>query len=117
MGQTNKMNMHYEKKSCMLQGMRHSTQHSQQFDIYIDGNTIENVTRQKLLGIYFDENLQWFDHIDYLCSTMSSKTSLLKQLSLNIPVDTQKLFYQGNILPLIDNGFCTWGTTSKANIV
>ena len=116
MGQTKQMNMHYEKTSCMLIGTRHSTQHSQELNIYIDGNKIKNVTKQKLLGIYIDENLQWSDHINYLCSTISPKISLLKQLSLYIPVEAQKLYYQGNILPLIDYGSCTWGTTSKANI-
>ena len=73
-GKQNKMNMHYEKTSCMLIGTRHSTQHSQELDIYIDGDKIKNVTKQKLLGIYIDENLQWSDYIDYLCSTTSSKS-------------------------------------------
>ena len=115
-GKQNKMNVHYDKTSCMLLGTRHSTQNSQEMNIYIDGNKIKNVTKQKLLGIYIDENLQWSDHIDYLCSTISSKISLLKQLSLYIPVEAQKLYYQGYILPLIDYGSSTWGTTSKTNI-
>ena len=85
-------------------------------NIYIDGNEIKNVTKQKLVGIYIDENLHWSDHIDYICSAISSKISLLKQLSLYIPVEAQKLYYQGYILPLIDYGSSTWGTTSKANI-
>ena len=93
MGQTqNKMNMHYEKTSCKLIGKRHSTQLSQELDIHIDGNKIKNVTKQKLLDIYIDENLQWSDHIDYLCSTISAKISLLKQLSLYILVEAQKLY-------------------------
>ena len=115
-GKQNKMNMHYEKTSFMLIGTKRRTHHSQELGIYIDDNKIKNVTKQKLLGIYIDENLQWSDHIDYLCSTISSKISLLKQLSLYIPVEAQKLYYQGYILPLIDYGSCTWGTTSKANI-
>ena len=52
------MNRHYEKTSCMLIGTRHSTQNSQELEIYIDDNKIKNVTKQKLLGIYIDENLQ-----------------------------------------------------------
>ena len=37
-------------------------------------------------------------------------------MSLYIPVEIQKLYYQGNILPLIDYGSCTWDTTTKAHI-
>ena len=57
-GKQNKKNMHYENKSCMLLGTRQSTPHSQELDIYIDGNKIKNVTKQKLLGIYIDEDQQ-----------------------------------------------------------
>ena len=76
----------------MLLETRHRTQHSQELDIFIDGNKIKNVTKHKLLGIYIDENLQWSGHIDYLCSTISSKIFLLKQLSLYTPVEAQKLY-------------------------
>ena len=115
-GKQSKMNVHYDKTYCTLLGTRHSTQNSHENNIYIGGYKIANVTKQKLLGIYIDENLQWSDHIDNLCSTISSKISLLKQLSLYIPVEVQKHYYQGCILPLIDYGSSTWGTTSKANI-
>ena len=50
------------------------------------------------------------------CLTISTKLSLLKQLSLYVPLRIQKLFYQGYILPLIDYGASTLGTTSKQNI-
>ena len=33
-----------------------------------------------------------------------------------MPADVQKHFYEGYILPLIDYGSITWGTTSNANI-
>ena len=112
-----KMQIHYDKTSCMTLGSRHRTQHeASKLDITIDGNEIKQVDKQKLLGVYIDENLLWTAHIDYLCSTISTKISLLKQLSRYVPVKVQKLFYQGYILPLIDYGSNTWGSTSKLNI-
>ena len=53
---------------------------------------------------------------DHLCSAISSKISLLRQLAEYVPSDVQKRFYQGYILPLIDYGSITWGAASKANI-
>ena len=38
--------------------------------ICIDGNKINDVKKQKLLGIYIDENLRWTDHIDHLCANI-----------------------------------------------
>ena len=77
---------------------------------------LKMLKKQKLLGIYIDENLRWTDHIDHLCANISSKISLLRQLSTYIPTEAQKMFYQGYILPLIDYGSSTWGTTSRSNL-
>ena len=112
-----KMQIHYDKMSCMTLGSRHRTKNeASKLDITIDGNEIKQVDKQKLLGVYIDENLLWTTYIDYLCSTISTRISLLKQLSTYVPVKVQKLFYQGYILPLIDYGSNTWGSTSKLNI-
>ena len=62
-----------------------------------------------------DENLTWTAHTDYLCSLLSTKISLLKQLAANVPKDIQKTFYQIYILPLLDYGCNTWGNTSSSN--
>ena len=111
------MQIHFDKTSCMTLGSRHRTQNeASKLDITIDGNEIKQFDKQKLLGVYIDENLLWTAQIDYLCSTISTKISLLKQLSRYVPVKVQKLFYQGYILPLIDYGSNTWGSTSKLNI-
>ena len=67
----------------------------------------------KLLGIHIDDKLTWTTHIDHLCSAISSKISLLKQLSSYVTKGIQMKFYQGYILPLIDYGSVTWGSTSS----
>ena len=74
------------------------------------------MSTQKLLGIHLDEHVTWTAHIDYLCSSISTKILLLRQLAEYVPTDVQKRFNEGYILPLIDYGSITWGTTSNANI-
>ena len=81
-----------------------------------DGNKIKDVKKQKSLGIYIDENLRWTDHIDYLCANISYKIPLLRQLSTYIPTEAQRMLYRGYILPLIDYGLSTLGTTSRSNL-
>ena len=111
-----KMKIHYDKTTCMLVGNRHKIREASGLNIHIENNKLKQVEKQKLLGVFIDENLSWTAHIDNLCSLISSKISLLKQLSSYVPVEIQKLFYQGYILPLIDYGSNTWETTSKHNI-
>ena len=112
----NKMQINYDKTTCMTIGTRKKVDNSNVLTLQLNNTCIANVKKQKLLGIYIDENLTWTAHIDYLCTVISSKISLLRQLSTYVPVDIQKLFYQGYILPLLDYGSITWGSTSSTNI-
>ena len=104
------------KTSCMLVGTKKRLSDSRALNIKIDDVTIKNVSKQKLLGVYIDENLTWSSHIDHLCSIVSSKISLLRQLATYVPTNVQKLYYQGYILPYIDYGSVVWGAASSTNI-
>ena len=91
----------------------HKLNDNYEFDLKVDSNPIKKTRNHKLLGIYIDDKLSWTTHIDHLCSSISSKISLLKQLSSYASIDIQTKFYQGYILPLTDYGSVVWGTTSS----
>ena len=107
-GKSNKMHINYQKTSCMTLGSRQRLDNSRVLNIKVNDTTISQVSSQKLLGLYIDEHLNWSTHIDHLCKFISSKISLLQQLSNCVPTHAQKLFYQGYILPLLDYGSVTW---------
>ena len=100
----------------MTIGTRQRLDGTDHLNIKADNINIRSVSNQKLLGLYIDENLNWNTHIDNLCKAVSSKISLLRQLAEYVPLQVQKQFYQGYILPLLDYGSITWGSTSTANI-
>ena len=81
----NKMTIHCIKTKYMLLGARHRLDDNIELSLYIDDNCIEKVTKQKLLGVFIDENLSWTPHTDHLCSLISTKISLLKQLAEYVP--------------------------------
>ena len=113
---SNKMHIHYQKTSCMTIGTRQRLDGTDHLDIKDDNINIRSVSNQKLLGLHIDENLNWNTHIDNLSKAVSSKISLLRHLAEYVPMQVQKQFYQGYILPLLDYGSITWGSTSTANI-
>ena len=115
-GKENKMHINYTKTTCMVMGTRHGLLDLPVLKIKIDGHDISNVSQQKLLGLLIDNKLTFSAHIDNLCSALSSKISLLRQLSAYVTADVLKKFYQGYILPLIDYGSIAWSETSSANI-
>ena len=110
------MHIHYVKTTCMIEGTRHKLHEKPKLNIKIDGNDIANVSQQKLLGLLIDDKLTWSAHIENVCSSLSSKISLLRQLAKYVSVNVLKKFYQGYILPLIDYGSITWSGTTTGNI-
>ena len=112
----NKLPINYDKTTYMVLGAKKRVQDEYQLELSADNHAINKVTKQRLLDIIIDDHLSWTAHIDHLCSTLAAKISLLRQLSAYVPQDVQKMYYQSYILPLLDYGSNTWGTTSCANI-
>ena len=91
----NKLPINFNKSTYMILGAKRRMQDAYELLLNIDDEKIEKVSRQKLLGIIIDEHLTCrTPHIDYLCSNIATKISLLKQLSSYLPQNIQKLFYQ-----------------------
>ncbi len=111
-----KMVINSNKTTSMSIGTRQKLSTVPNLSLSLGQSQLENVTCQKLLGLNIDQNLLWTQHVDYVCSNISSRVSLLRQLSQYVPTEVQKQFYNGYILPLLDYGSNTWGSTSVANM-
>ena len=59
------MSLHPMKTKCMLIGSRHKLKNTNVLNLSINDTILENVTVQKMLGVYIDNNLTWHAHIDY----------------------------------------------------
>ena len=87
----NKLPINYDKTTYMVLGTKPKEHDTYLLDLSADGNKIEKVPKQKLLGIVIDDHLSWAPHIDYLCSTISSKISLLRHISIYRWYDSVKI--------------------------
>ena len=58
------------------------------------GNTqIENVEKQKLLGIYIENTLSWTHQVSHVRMNVNSEIALLKRVSYNLTHDMKVMFY------------------------
>ena len=64
----NNMSLHPMKTKCMLIGSSHKLKNTNMLNLSINDTIVENVTVQKMLGVYIDNNLTWHVHIDYVCN-------------------------------------------------
>ena len=87
----NKMQINYDKTTCMTIGTRKMVDNSNVLTLQLNNTCIAKVKKQKLLGIYIDENLTLTAHIDYLYTLM--KISLgLHILTTYVRSSLQKFF-------------------------
>ena len=64
----------------MLIGSKYKLK-EQTLQLKLNDNYIENVTVQKVLGVYVDNTLSWNLHLNKLCAKINSKIALLKRIS------------------------------------
>ena len=86
----NKLPINYDKTIYMILGSKKRAQDKHQLVFKAEHRTIDKVSTQRLIGIFIDDNLSWTSHIDHLCSTLSSKISILRQTSAYVLQDIQK---------------------------
>ena len=73
----NKLPINYDKTTYMVLGTKPKEHDTYLLDLSADGNKIEKVPKQKLLGIVIDDHLSWAPHIDYnIIQNLASQTHL-----------------------------------------
>ena len=83
---SNRLTFNATKSEFMLIGSRRrSSTLSDDTQLSIDNVPIEQVPTVKSLGIYIDENLTWYPHIDKLCKKIASTTGAIKRVKPFVP--------------------------------
>ena len=62
----------------MILGTRHNLVHNNNIEVYLDNQLIENVQKQKLLGVIIDPTLSWDKQVDSVCLGVTRKITLQK---------------------------------------
>ena len=112
----NKMHIHLKKTCHMLLGSRGTLLKNDPLEIFLDNELIQNVKKQKLLGVIIDNNLSWSEQIDTVCLNITRRITLLKLLSKYIDRNSMNLYYNSYILPIFDYGCMIWGRSATTNI-
>ena len=110
------MHVHLQKTSIMWIGTWQNLSHMESLDIYLENEIIKQVDTQKLLGIITDKSLNWDEQISAVCLNITRRISLLKQLSKYVNIDSLKLYFNSNILPILYYGCIIWSRTTVKNI-
>ena len=90
--------------------------HNKELNIVVNGNQLNNVENEKLLGVHIDNNLTFNKHVDAVCGNITSKVALLNRIKQFLPLHAKKLYFNAYILPIIDYCLTIWGNVPKSQI-
>ena len=111
---SNNLRLNNDKSNYMLINL--SNREFSELNININGNKIQKVIKTKILGIIFDQNLHFIEHIKYICEKTIRKVNLLKRLKYFLPIKTLNTIYKSLIQSQIDYGITIYGFTYESNI-
>ena len=90
---------------------------TEELNIMVMNDNLENVNSIKYLGITIDTNLNWNQHVNNLCLKLSPKIELLRKLKHKLPTEQLITIYTSIIQPHFDYCLSVWGFTSKTNLL
>ena len=73
-------------------------------NLKIDGVNIQEVSTVKYLGVTFDSNLTWKNHVNELCLKLSKTVGIFSKLRYYVNVDILIMLYYSLIYPFLSNG-------------
>lgn len=85
-------------------------------EICYDGNALERVDTFKYLGVWFDSELKWTEHISKLGAKLAQIAGVFKRIGNLLPRNTKRLVYYTLFHSHLVYGILIWGTASKSAI-
>ena len=108
--------MNKTKSMLITTAQKRSRLEKKEIDLVLNGKKIENVCKQKLLGVHIDQHLSWDDQVDHVYKMINCKLALLSRIKKYLNLDTRILYFNAYIMPLFDYCITIWGNCSRQNI-
>ena len=115
----NRMAVNAEKTKVMMITPYQKLPHlpKQTLDVKYNDTTLQNVSSEKLLGVYVDNRLSWKEHINQVAKKISKNIALLRQIRCYIPHASRITFYKCFIQPHLDYCNTIWGNGNTKRIL
>ena len=110
----NKLTLNQSKTEFMLIGSRQRLRTFQSApNLTINGTPIKQVSQDKSLGVYVDENLSWTTHINEITKKIASGIGALKRVRPFVPVNTLMTIFNSLVQPHFNYCCEVWDSCCK----
>ena len=84
--------------------------------IKINNTELEQCNSYKYLGVIFDKDLNWKNHVNYVCSKISRSIGSLVSLRHRTSISVLREVYYALVNSYVQYGILIWGNASQANL-
>ena len=109
----NKLSLNISKTNFIIFGNRKV---KEDVKIKINNMNIERVFVTKFLGVLIDHQLNWKEHINYICSKVSRSIAIISKASKVLNFKSLYDLYCTLILPYLNYCSENWGNTYETNL-
>lgn len=112
----NNMKINVSKTKYMLFTSVRKKNEPNEFILEIDKQIVERVKSFKYLGVTLDETLNYEEHYNYVCKSMSARLYMLKRYKNYFTARWRHIFCTSLILSVLDYCLPVWGNVSQTKL-
>ena len=106
---SNRLSISVEKSHCVLVTNRNVP--ADLNDLMLNDNSLNFLNQCVFLGVTFDKNLRYNEHIESICKKVSKSIGIMYRLRSYVPLQTLKTLYNALIYPYLSYCIVIWGGT------
>ena len=85
-------------------------------DVILRNESIQRVTKAKLLGVIVDQHLSWKDHISMVSHKISKSFGIISHIPNTLDIKSKKLIYYSLIHLYLTYCINVWASTYRTNL-
>ena len=109
----NRLTLNISKSKCMIITKKRNID---TITISISNTPIDQCNSYKYLGVIFDKNLDWKDHIEYICGKISRSINGLALLRHRTNITVLREVYFALVNSYVRYGILAWGNASDITL-
>ena len=110
----NKLSLNVEKTVCMTYG-NYTDSIPTRINVKIQDKNMARVENYKYLGIFFDCNLKWDKHIEYLINKTKYLVYVFYIIDKSMPTETLRIIYYAFFHSIVNYDILAWGGAYNNN--
>ena len=112
--QANKLMLNVKRSHLLIFRInKNNDNNKMQIKLFIDKEELEQKDTTKYLGIYFNKNLTWNKHIEYINNKLNRGTGVLQKNGKLVQEKTLKNIFNAFLKPYLEYGTLVWSWGSK----